>query len=207
MSNLPHAMNDGGQRAAWEHLYAAQARPWRGAADLDMTCLPAGTAVLDLGCGNGKTAAALLEHGCRTTGADWSAAAVASCRQRFGGRAEFVIADAARLPFADQTFGAVTAVHLFEHLEDAAAAQAAGEIYRVLVSGGLCLFRSFAAGDMRDDGRPAAVRNGIRYVYRTEADCRRLFSAFETVALSTKCEPTRFGTVRVRVEGLFRRPV
>ena len=54
-----------GQQEAWDSLYRGQDRPWRGVADISWTEIRPGDRVLELGCGNGKTAEALLERGIR----------------------------------------------------------------------------------------------------------------------------------------------
>ena len=76
-----------GQQEAWDSLYRGQDRPWRGVADISWTEIRPGDRVLELGCGNGKTAEALLERGAAVTGLDFSRAAVDSCISRYGDRA------------------------------------------------------------------------------------------------------------------------
>lgn len=198
--------DDAEQQAAWERLYAGQARPWRGVVDVGLPALPVGSPVLDLGCGNGKTAEALCERGFAVTGVDYAPAAVVSCRRQLGGRAAFLVADCRALPFPDGSFAAVTAVHLLEHLPPEDAPLALQEAGRVLRPGGFLLVRSFAAGDMRAEGQAERGRNGLRYRYYDEEELLALAAGLETVRVATLREPTRFGTVRVRVEGLFRRP-
>jgi len=197
--------DDSAQQAAWERLYAGQARPWRGVVAVGLPDLPVGSSVLDLGCGNGKTAEALCERGFAVTGVDYAPAAIASCQRLLGSRAAFVLADCRALPFPDGSFAAVTAVHLFEHLPPEDLLLAFREAVRVLHPGGYLLVRSFAAGDMRAEGQAERDRNGLRYCYYDEADFRAVSAGLEEVGLTTLREPTRFGTVRVRVEGLFRR--
>ena len=87
--------------------------------------------VLDVGCGTGGTMKSLAGT-CRFTGLDASPLA-AEMAERISG-AKVVVADATRMPFADQTFDAVIASHILEHIDDDGAAVAG--IRRVLKPGG-----------------------------------------------------------------------
>jgi ubiquinone/menaquinone biosynthesis C-methylase UbiE len=89
--------------------------------------------ILDVGCGTG----AMLDELCRfgsVTGADFATAALCHCRER-GARYPLARADIRRLPFASDTFDAVTAMDIIEHIDDDKAAVA--EVHRVLKPGGL----------------------------------------------------------------------
>ncbi|MDR3282452.1 MAG: methyltransferase domain-containing protein [Candidatus Methanoplasma sp.] len=190
----------------WERFYAEQRRPWRGIGKLGPLKVSPGSKALDIGCGNGKTVAALLDAGADVTGIDVSENAVAQCVKAFGGRAAFAAADCSEMPFEDGRFDCVTAVHVFEHLSEKKAALAVGEIRRVLVPGGSVLVRSFAVGDSRSDGKDENVRgNGIRYRYFTKEQIAEMFEGFEAVSIERVDETMRFGAVRVRAECLFRR--
>ncbi len=191
------------QQEAWDSLYRGQDRPWRGVADISWMDISAGDRVLELGCGNGKTAEALLEKGAVVTGLDFSQAAVDSCISRYGGKASFVQGDVRSLPFPDSSFDAVVAVHVLEHLAEEEFPGAVSESLRVLRPGGRFYFRCFAEGDMRSDGKKEDVRNGIRYRYLSEEDILRAFSGAERISLRLCEDPTRFGTVRRRFECIF----
>ena len=188
------------QKEAWDRLYSSQGRPRRGVADISWTGIGPGTRVLDLGCGNGKTSEALLERGCEVTGADFSEAAVESCIRLLGHRAEFVTADCRDLPFPDGSFDAVVAVHVFEHVPAEDLGKAVSEALRVTVPGGRICIRCFAEGDMRSGGRKEDVRNGILYRYFSEDDIRGMFRGEDVISVEHVDEPTRFGTVRRRLE-------
>lgn len=196
--------SEDGQRGAWDRLYLSRGRPWRGTSDVSWTGVLPGMSVLDAGCGNGKTAKALIDAGARVTAVDFSAAAVDSCAERMGGRASFVVADVRGLPFADGTFDAVLAFHVLEHIPAEDVPGAASELVRVLRTGGRACVRSFAEGDLRSRGKED-VRDGILYRYLSEDEVRALFPTAREVFVRTASERTRFGGERVRVEAAFQK--
>lgn len=190
------------QEDLWNDLYSGNDRAWRGCSDIPDPCNGEGRA-LDLGCGNGKTVVTLLSFGHEVSGVDFSSVAIDSCRSLFAGRADFQVADLRSLPYADGTFSYVTAVHVMEHLEDDALREAASEIFRVSAPGAHVFIRSFTERDMRSAKRS---QGGITYRFHTEEGFREAFRMFECVYTRLVEEPTRFGTLRSRVECMFRRP-
>ncbi|MDD2410636.1 MAG: class I SAM-dependent methyltransferase [Candidatus Methanomethylophilaceae archaeon] len=195
----------GEERAAWDELYRRQPRAWRGSSKVPDMGLSAGSSVLDVGCGNGKTSAALAEMGFSVTGVDFSSAAVDSCRERLGGSTEFFVSDCTDLPFDGGAFDGIYAVHVTEHLDDEGMKMFASECFRVLRPGGRMFVRSFSPGDMR--AVPGnSVRNGISYRYRTPEDIGSGFPGFTRLHLGTVDEKTRFGTVRSRSECILEKP-
>lgn len=103
--------------------------------------LSGGEAVLDIGCGPGwfwAASAEVVPHDIALTLADQSAGmveeALGRCRAAGFAKAEGRQADAMALPFADQSFDVVVAMHMFYHLSDQPAAMA--EMHRVLKPGG-----------------------------------------------------------------------
>lgn len=105
-------------------------------ANVDYRRLRPGQRVLDLGCGEGHHAAAMVRRGCRVVAADIDVGAVrrAASSVPVVGAA---VADAQHLPFADAAFDAVVCTETLEHVADDAAAM--WEIARVLRPGGLLL--------------------------------------------------------------------
>ena len=83
--------------------------------------------LLDVGCGGGAHAVAFAEHGWSVTGVDVSPAQLELARRR---GVEVIEADAAALPFDDESFGA--AVSMFTHTDVEDFAAVVGEITRVL---------------------------------------------------------------------------
>ena len=193
------------QREAWESLYSGQVRPWRGVADISWMDISEGDRVLDLGCGNGKTSAALMEKGAVVTGIDFSPSAVRSCMDQFGGKGTFLEADVRALPFPDGSFDKIVSVHVIEHVPASDISKASEEIMRALREGGTLYLRCFAEGDMRSGGRKEDTRNGILYRYFTEEDIRSIFPSMEIVSVERIEEPTRFGTVRCRLQAVLRK--
>ncbi len=98
--------------------------------------------ILDIGCGTGRFAARLLKRqpAARVWGLDLSPGMLGRCRQRgraLGGRLQVVQGDSERLPFADDTFDAVTCAHSFHHYPRQQTVLR--EMHRVLRPGGRLL--------------------------------------------------------------------
>ena len=113
---------------------------------------PAGARILEVGCGPATTLwGANLERIDPTwqiTLADFSAGMIDAARRVLGDRAEYLVASAEALPFADESFDVVLANHMLYHVADRPAAFA--EIRRVLVPGGLVHAATNGDGHMRE---------------------------------------------------------
>ncbi len=114
--------------------------------DLDRIDVQAGHRVLDLGCGQGRHAFALLKRGASVVALDrneeeldevarWFRAMHEGGEVPDGGSAEIVHGDALDLPFADGAFDRVVAAEILEHIPDDLAAMR--ELARVLAPDGL----------------------------------------------------------------------
>lgn len=112
--------------------------------------------ILDLGCGSGLTLETLTRHGHRAVGLDLRPEGLRRAVGRLE-RASFVQADATRLPFKRDLFGAVTMLDVLEHVDDRALLS---EVRKVLRPGGHLLltvpampwlwsYRDEAAGHLR----------------------------------------------------------
>jgi ubiquinone/menaquinone biosynthesis C-methylase UbiE len=95
-------------------------------------------AILDVGCGTGQLAGRLRAAFPRAelVGCDFSAGMLGRAAGRDHG-VDWVRADALRLPFADESFDALTCTEAFHWFSDQQAALA--EFYRVLAPGGRAL--------------------------------------------------------------------
>ncbi|HEV7529336.1 MAG TPA: class I SAM-dependent methyltransferase [Solirubrobacteraceae bacterium] len=97
-----------------------------------------GSRVLDVATGTGMVAAQLLANcgECQVVGIDQSAQMLAAARARFAGdaRVELVEGQAERLPFADDSFDALTFTYLLRYVDDPPATLR--ELARVVKPGG-----------------------------------------------------------------------
>jgi SAM-dependent methyltransferase len=93
----------------------------------------AGRLTLDVGCGEGRVSRDLTELGHRVVGIDASAAMVAAAREADPG-GEYLVADAAKLPFADGHADLVIAFMSLMDVDDMPSA--VGELGRMLEPGG-----------------------------------------------------------------------
>jgi len=156
-----------------------------------------GRTLLDVGCSWGRWTLAAASRGYRAVGIDPSLGAVMAARRvstQLGIPAHFVVGDARYLPFADHAFDAIYSYSVIQHFSRADAAQAVGEIGRVLDSGGSarvqmptkygirCLYHQLRRGF--HDGRGFEVR------YWLLRDLQQLFSE-------------RIGPSRFEVDGYF----
>ena len=103
------------------------------AAILDRLALGPGDRLLEIGCGGGLLLRDALDTGAAATGIDHSPDMIALACER-AARAELVLGDAERLPFADGRFTAVAMAVVFFFLEDPVAVLR--ECLRVLIPGG-----------------------------------------------------------------------
>jgi ubiquinone/menaquinone biosynthesis C-methylase UbiE len=111
------------------------------AASIDLLGLTEGARALDIGCGPGDDVCAMAHRvgpAGHATGIDNSAAIIAAARGRTadaGLPVSFEVADAAALPFEDQSFDAIRADRTIQHVPDPEAALA--EMRRVCAPGGV----------------------------------------------------------------------
>ena len=111
--------------------------------------LPDGAQVLELGCGAGVPATALLAQRFDVLGVDISAAQLELAAERVP-NARFHKADMTRLDLPDAGFDAVTAFYCFNHVPLAEQSALLAKVARWLRPGGLFL-ASFGTGGSSDD--------------------------------------------------------
>ena len=198
------------QADRWNDLYRSQRRTWRGVTDLGELPFPKGSRILEVGCGNGKTMAALKDSGFVVTGIDFSSEAVKACKSILGGDADVVCASVTDMPFDDGSFDGAVMFHVMENLDASEVTKAVSEMRRVLKQGSSIAVKVFSEDDMRS-GKGKMVSddtvirgNGIRYRYFTEEKLKDSFPDAECVSIRTVRDGTRFGEVRSRIEAVFR---
>lgn len=98
--------------------------------------------VLDIGCGGGFLSNYLAESGHSVTGIDLSTSSLEAARRNDKTKSVvYQTANAYSLPFQDQSFDAVSAMDILEHVENPD--QLIAEAARVLRPGGLFFFHTF----------------------------------------------------------------
>lgn len=206
------------ERAGWEHLFQSGAIPPRYqtlAAPNDTViewadALPAGSTILDVGCGIGRHVIYLGGRGFKMAGMDVSPTGVKTsqevCAERgidFDGR----VADMTALPWADATFDAALSTSVISHNLRADIFKSISEVRRVLKPGGLFLVdfphkatgsyqrvhSQAAAGEISEvepetfvDLSPEPDTDDDAFLphhYSDEADVRDLLRDFEIVKL------------------------
>jgi len=173
---------------AWDREYQSRGRIWAGGVK-DLPRLPAGSRVLELGSGDGKTLRAMP--------CDWVKVALDVSPQalqlarRAGSDATFILADASRLPLINEIFDAVFAFHVTGHLLAEGRRSLASEAARVLRPRGRLFFRDFSFDDMRA-GRGEMVeagtylrKNGILTHFFSEDEAEGVFSSLMPESVTT----------------------
>lgn len=175
-----------------------------------MPHLPEGSAVLELGCGDGKTLAGMPGFW-RITALDISPQALRLAR-RVLPDAKLIVADARLLPFREESFNAVFAFHVTGHLLLPGREALAREVARVLCAGGKLFFREFGWEDMRmgqgEEVEASTFRRGegILTHYFTESETEGLFSDLGPVSVAThrwKLRVKGVDLARAEVEAVF----
>jgi ubiquinone/menaquinone biosynthesis C-methylase UbiE len=100
---------------------------------VQLSGLPRGARIVDLGCGSGVFTNLLQARGYRCSGVDLSPKLIAIARAQFGG-IEFIEGDIERLPFADASFDGVMLSGVLHHLPERS--RCAAEVFRILRSRG-----------------------------------------------------------------------
>jgi len=180
-------------QTAWEQDYRTRGRLWGGAPVL-LPGILAGTRILDIGCGNGKTFEALVNRLNDITAIDFSKEAVAMS-QRFlasYNSGDALVADGRRLPFTDGAFGCVVARHVIGHQQKEGRMAIVSEAARVLHPCGRLFFLEFSTDDMRNGTGREIEENtycrgtGILTHYFTEPEVEALLGGLRKESISTR---------------------
>jgi ubiquinone/menaquinone biosynthesis C-methylase UbiE len=142
--------------------------------------MAAGERVLDLGCGLGDFTAALAEHGANATGCDVAEEALRRARLRHP-QLRFTLSGET-LPFGDESFDAVWAGEVLEHVQDGLGLLA--EVQRVLRPGGLLLVSTPSHGPLRRLWLGLSTR-AFERTFEPRSDHVRFFTAGTLRALLT----------------------
>lgn len=133
-----------------------------------------GMRVLDIGCGRGELVCEAARCGAEAVGIDYSRAAIELSRERLAaageslrGNAEFHLADAKGLAFADASFDAVFLVDVYEHLHPYEIEHTLDEVRRVLRPDGRLVVHTGPNTWFYRFGYPL-VRGGARLLLRRE---------------------------------------
>jgi len=100
-----------------------------------------GMKVLDLGCGNGLMASAIMSYGGYYLGVDISKKLIVLCKKKYASyikskQAEFLVADALKLPFKNNNFDFAISISVMHHIPSTELRQKfMNELHRVLKNG------------------------------------------------------------------------
>jgi ubiquinone/menaquinone biosynthesis C-methylase UbiE len=177
-----------------------------------------GKRLLEVGCGMGTDLLQFARGGALCTGVDLTPRSVEISSLHFGLydlRADFVLGDGERLPFADESFDVVYSNGVLHHTPNTA--QAVREVHRVLRPGGLArvmlyhrnslyywseiiLHRGLLRGHFLRGHSPEEIMS--RYVEYSEHEARPLVKVYSQRQARKLFEP--FGEIKTEVEQLMR---
>jgi SAM-dependent methyltransferase len=200
---------------AWEDEYCKKGILWSGLTH-EIPELPAGSRVLELGCGNGKTLPALIRKGWNVTALDSSQKAVAMSRDLVKGSlpAEIMVADARHIPVKNATFDAIFAIHVIGHMHEPGRREIAVEVTRTLKPGGIVFFCEFSTEDVRfgkgHTTEPSTFMRGTKIIthYFTLQETSDLFPGLMCKSITLHQWPMRIrgnNLVRSEVIAVFTR--
>ena len=136
---------------------------------------PRSACILDLGCGFGKNAVVIEEHGFDTYGLDVAPQAVARCRRLVRNPERFVVGTATALPWSDGTFDRLLDVGCIHCVAPDSVDEVVREIERVLVPGGVLISRIFRP---RSPTWLQAQRFATTHFGYFEKDVRKFFERY-----------------------------
>lgn len=142
--------------------------------------------VVDLGCGDGRNLAALVDAGFTALGVDIAPTGLAHAKRVIRQRSFLLRADATDLPLIDASVDAVTCFDVFGQIQDPTALIA--EAGRLLAEGGIFVTNAFTPQDQTYGEGELIAPNTFAYKdtlfrYYTEEEIRALFAHWEIIAL------------------------
>lgn len=105
--------------------------------------------VLEVGCGTGTNLRLYENAGCDVFGIDLSPAMLEMARQKLSEHADLRVADAAQMPYADDSFDLVTAFLTLHEMPAATRTAVMSEMIRVVNRDGRLLLIDFRSGPIR----------------------------------------------------------
>lgn len=171
----------------WEDDYSRRGSLWGGATQ-DLPGVPAGSRVLEIGCGNGKTLSSMLPREWNVTALDFSRHAVTMSRELCSGASsfDFMVADTMHLPFKKTSFDAVFAIHIIGHLPGPERKLLPHDLENILKPDGILFFSDFSTGDFRFgsgyETEPATFKRGTGIITHYFS-CQEVLGLFSSLKL------------------------
>jgi SAM-dependent methyltransferase len=170
--------------------------------DKTLDRLPKGAAILDVGCGTGVYLRRFRDRGLVASGLEPAPAMLAAAR-RANPDLRIEQGVSVKLPFADASFDAITAIEVLRYLHPADVAQSVTEMLRVLRPNGsffITLVNRFALDGFYLLQRLRQARKGVEF------DRRNPHCEF-TTPVEVERLLTRLGAVNVQTEGRLFAPI
>jgi ubiquinone/menaquinone biosynthesis C-methylase UbiE len=150
--------------------------------------LPAGSCILDVGCGNGvPITEALVQAGHRVVGLDTSTGMLAHFRANLPGTL-VVRGDVCNCPFSNGSFDAAVSWGMMFHLPPGDQTSAFASVSRVLKPGAPFLFTA-AEIDGADDAGITGTMNGVTFHYYAVPSYRKLVAEHGFVLVAVHDDP------------------
>lgn len=105
-----------------------------------------GMQVLDVGCGTGSDLELYHQGGCKVHGVDLSTSMLKVARRKFGESAELWLADAAHIPYQNESFDLVLCTHTLHEIPPEHRSSVVREMIRVVKNNGRLLITDFDSG-------------------------------------------------------------
>ncbi|MDP8011487.1 MAG: class I SAM-dependent methyltransferase [Thermoplasmata archaeon] len=172
------------ERKSWEKFYRMHENPWKGKNEIPdiYDLLNKGSLILDAGSGTGKSSLS-YEKDFKIILLDFSMNSLRNSSLA----TEKILGDVTELPFKDDTFDAVIAFHILDHILMDKRKIAIQELFRVLKKKGYIFALSFSTEDFRygkgnEIEKNTFLRgNGIFTHYFEEEEFLNLFNNFKII--------------------------